>query len=105
MGATAKRSFDLSAEQAAFIDRKVASGEFSSANALIEEGIRTLQEREAFDDELPEMDEATLERLIRDEVMPVYEQLMADPSSAIPAEEVFDRLRKRHEERMAQNPK
>jgi len=42
---------------------------------------------------LSEQDEA-VERWLRDEVVPVYDAMRADPSRAIPAEQVFSELRR-----------
>lgn len=89
MSATAKRTVSLPEEQAAFIDAKVASGDYASASEVVRAGLRALRER----------DEA-VERWLRDEVAPAYDALAADPDRAIPAGQVWDALAARHAERV-----
>ena len=85
MPSPSKRTFSLPAAQARYIDRKVKSGAYASASEVVRAGLRALQER----------DEA-MERWLREEVVPVYEAYHADPSRAIPAEQVFAELRAHH---------
>jgi antitoxin ParD1/3/4 len=47
MPITKKRSIRLPAEQAAYIDAKVKSGEYASASEVIRAGLRALSERDA----------------------------------------------------------
>lgn len=77
-----KRTFSLPAEQAGYIDAQVASGAYASASEVVRAGLRALQERDA-----------AVERWLREEVVPVAAAMEADPSRAIPAEEVFAELR------------
>jgi antitoxin ParD1/3/4 len=84
-----KRSFKLPSEHAAFIDRLVASGAFTSGSEVVRAGLQALQERDA-----------VLEQWLRDEVAPTYDATMVDPSSRIPADKVFEELRDRHFERL-----
>ncbi len=79
-----KRTVSLPPEHAAFVDAQVASGAFASASAVVEAGLRALQER----------DDA-VERWLRTEVVAAHDALKADPSKAIPADRVMDRLRAR----------
>ena len=79
-----KRTFSLPVEHAAFIDAKVASGAYASGSEVVRAGLRALRER----------DEA-VERWLRDEVAPAYDEWAANPKSAIPAEDVFADLRAR----------
>ena len=85
MRATEKRTFSLPAEQAGYIDAQVASGAYASASEVVRAGLRALQERDAAE-----------ERWLREEVVPAYDAWKADPSRAIPAEEVFAELRALH---------
>lgn len=78
----AKRTISLPDEQADFIDAKVASGDYASVSEVVRAGLRALKER----------DDA-MERWIRDEVASTYDAMQADPSRAIPAEEVIAKLR------------
>ncbi len=89
MGAVEKRTITLAAEQASFIDAKVATGEYGSASDVVQAGIEALQERDA-----------AIERWLREEVVPTYERMKADPSRGIPAEKVFAELRAHHEKRL-----
>ena len=85
MSSVAKRTFSLPVEHAAFIDGLVASGAYASGSEVIRAGLRALQERDA-----------AVERWLREEVAPAYDALKADPSRALPAEDVFASLRLRH---------
>ncbi len=70
MTATKKRTYSLAEEQ--------------SASEVISAGLTALNERDE-----------TVERWLREEVAPAYDALKADPSSAIPAAQVFQELRER----------
>ncbi|WP_298955687.1 type II toxin-antitoxin system ParD family antitoxin [uncultured Methylobacterium sp.] len=89
-----KRTISLPSEHAAFIDAKVASGDYASASEVVRAGLRALKER----------DEA-VERWLKDEVAPTYDAMAADPSRGIPAESVFAEIRARHSERLRRDPK
>ena len=79
-----KRTVSLPREHAAFIDAQVASGAFASASEVVRAGLRALQERDA-----------AVERWLRTDVVAAYDAHQADPSKAIPADRVMDRLRAR----------
>ena len=85
MADTETRSFDLPVEQAAFIDAQVASGAFASPDELVSEGVRALQERDA-----------QIERWLREEVTPTYDEMGANPERAISADKWFGTIRKLH---------
>lgn len=89
MPAAEKRSFSLPVEQADYIDKLVASGTYATGSEVIRAGLRALQQR---DD--------VVERWLREEVAPVVLAMQADPSQAIPMEEVFDEIEALHRERM-----
>ena len=89
MSATAKRTVSLPDEQSAFIDAKVATGDYASASEVVRAGLRALKER----------DEA-VERWLRDEVAPTVDAMRGDPSRAIPAGEVRIALAARHAARV-----
>ena len=89
MPATAKRTFSLPVEQAKFIDTKVASGSYASGSEVVRAGLRALQERDT-----------AVERWLREEVVPVYDAMKADPKRAIPAKKVFDAVRAHHARRL-----
>jgi antitoxin ParD1/3/4 len=85
MPASAKRTFSLPAEQAEFIDSKVASGAYATGSEVVRAGLRALQERDA-----------AVERWLREEVVPVYDAMKANPRRAVAAEQVFAELRARN---------
>ena len=89
MAAARKRTFSLPAEQAEFIDTQVASGTYASASEVVRAGLRALQERDA-----------AVERWLREEVVPVYDAMKAEPTRAIPATRVFAAVRAHHAARL-----
>ena len=89
MSKVEKRTVSLPADQANYIDTQVATGTYASASEVVRAGLRALQER----------DEA-VSRWLRDEVAPVYDAMQADPARAVSADEVFTKLRARHEARL-----
>lgn len=84
-----KRTFSLAEEQAQFIDAKVEAGEFASASEVVRAGLRALKER----------DDA-IERWLREEVVPTYDAMKADPSRAIPLADAFEEIQRRREARL-----
>src|SRR5690606_7920539 len=91
MATTVKRTISLSREQADFLDTKVGIGGYASASEVVRAGLRALKER----------DEA-VERWLREEVAPVYDAMLASPSRARPAKQVFKALHKHHQQRTKQ---
>jgi antitoxin ParD1/3/4 len=89
MPSTAKRTFSLPAEHAKFIDAQVRSGAYASGSEVVRAGLRALQERDA-----------AVERWLREEVVPVYDAMKADPSRGIPAKKVFEKVRSHHARRV-----
>jgi len=83
-----KRTVSLPAEQAAYIDSLVALGAYASDSEVVRAGLRALQERDA-----------AVEHWLREEVISVYAAMENDPNRAIPAEQVFAAVRRRHAER------
>lgn len=84
-----KRTISLPAEQASYIDSLVASGAYATASEVVRAGLRALQERDA-----------AIERWLRDEVVPVFDAMQADPGRAIPADQVMATIRAHHAARL-----
>jgi len=89
MSAIAKRTVSLPEEQAAFIDAKVAAGDYASASEVVRAGLRALKER----------DEA-VERWLLSEVAPTWDAMAGDPARAVDRDQVLSDLRARHAARM-----
>jgi antitoxin ParD1/3/4 len=77
-----KRTVSLPSEQSRYIDQLVDSGTYASASEVVRAGLRALEERDS-----------AVERWLRTEVVQAYDELDANPGSAIPAEKVFMKLR------------
>lgn len=88
MSAPLKRTVELTPEQDAFIEAKIASGEYADAGDVLKEGLKALQE-----------EQTALERLLRTEAVEAYDRLQADPSRGIPLDEAFEDVLARHAER------
>ena len=88
MPATSKRTFSLPAEQSKFIDKQVARGTYASGSEVVRAGLRALQERDA-----------AVERWLKEEVVPTYDAMKADPKRGIPAKKVFAAIRAHHARR------
>ena len=84
-----KRTFSLPTDQAGYIDALVASGTYASGSEVVRAGLRALQERDA-----------AIESWLQAEVLSVYDAMRADPSRAIPAEQVFATIRARHADKV-----
>jgi len=85
MPAAEKRTFSLPVEQASYIDALVASGAYASASDVVRAGLRALQERDA-----------TVERWLREEVVPVYDAMQSDPARGVSAADMLFAIRARH---------
>ena len=79
MSATTKRTISLPSEHAAYVDAKVASGDYASVSEVVRDGLRTLKAR----------DDA-IEAWLRGPVVETYDKMRADPSRGIPVKEAFD---------------
>lgn len=84
-----KRTVSLPAEHTAYIDAKVASGDYASSDEVMQAGLQALQER----------DEA-VELWLREEVAPTFDEMAKHPERAIPIETAFAKLREHHARRI-----
>jgi len=82
MRTTQPLSITLPHDMAAMVKAKVASGEYATESEVIRDGLRILQARDA-----------AVETWLRDEVAKSYDEFAGDPQSAIPAEEMMERVR------------
>ena len=78
----------LPPDVAALVEHKVRSGAYASASDVVREGLRALQERDA-----------GLEHWLREEVLVGHAEYLADPSAAVAAEEILDRIKARQGKR------
>jgi antitoxin ParD1/3/4 len=85
-----KRTFSIPSNQGRYIDRLVGTGAYASASEVVRAGLRALEERDA-----------AIERWLKEEVVPAYDALAADPNRAIPASKVFSAVRRRSSRRGA----
>jgi antitoxin ParD1/3/4 len=89
MSTTEKRTVSLPPEQARFVDGLVASGTYASVSEVVRAGLRALQERDA-----------AVERWLREEVVPVYDAMQADPARGLTPEQVAAAIRVHHAARL-----
>ena len=85
MSSSHKRTFSIPAEQSAFIDEKIESGQFASGSEVVRAGLRALQER----------DDA-VERWLREEVAATYDAATAGRGATMSVGDAFDQIRARH---------
>lgn len=89
MSATAKRTFSLPSEQAAYIDALIDQGAYASASEVVRAGLRALKDRDA-----------AIEKWLHMAVAETFDRMRDDPDRAIPARQVFGDLRARHAARL-----
>jgi putative addiction module CopG family antidote len=90
MRTTQQYSITLPHEMAEIVEEKVQSGHYASVSEVLRDGVRALIER----------DEA-FEKWLREDVAASYDAHKADPSRAIPIEDVMGRILERAREREA----
>ncbi|CAG9176289.1 hypothetical protein LMG23992_03213 [Cupriavidus laharis] len=81
MRTTQQLSVTLPTEMAHAVKEKVRSGEYASESEVIRDGLRTLFARDR-----------AVENWLREEVVPAYQAIKADPSRGRTAEEIRTRL-------------
>jgi antitoxin ParD1/3/4 len=83
-----RRTVSLPVEQADYIDRLVASGEYGSASEVVRAGIRALQKHDE-----------VIEHWLQTEVAETYDRMRNDPARGIPLQTVAEKFRKKAIER------
>ncbi|MBN9982778.1 type II toxin-antitoxin system ParD family antitoxin [Rhizobium laguerreae] len=81
MRTTQPLTITLPLEMAQMVKAKVSSGEYATESEVIRDGLRTLAARDA-----------AVEKWLRDEVVPTYDEMKAHPERALSVEEVRRRL-------------
>jgi putative addiction module CopG family antidote len=84
MRATKQLSITLPLEMAEAVESKIKSGGYASVSEVVRDGVRALLERDA-----------AVERWLRDEVAAGHAEYLADPSKAVPADEILARIKAR----------
>lgn len=79
MRSTQSLSVTLPHEMAQMVKDKVASGEYATESEVIHDGLRTLAARDS-----------AVERWLREEVAPTYDELKAHPERTVSLDEAFD---------------
>ena len=88
MSAAKKISITITPAMKRVLDERVASGQFASASELMREAFRTWQRQQDEHEERLASIRARIQKSVD------------DPRPSIPAEEVFDRLKKMHEQNL-----
>jgi antitoxin ParD1/3/4 len=81
MRTTQSLSITLPHEMAQMVKAKVSSGEYATESEVIRDGLRSLTFRDA-----------AVEKWLREDVVPTYDAVMADPSLTVSANEAWKRL-------------
>ncbi|MBX5014511.1 type II toxin-antitoxin system ParD family antitoxin [Rhizobium lentis] len=84
MRTTQPLTITLPLEMAQMVKAKVTSGEYATESEVIRDGLRTLAARDA-----------AVEKWLRDEVMPTYDKMKANPERALSLADAFDGFDKR----------
>ncbi len=78
MRTTQQFSITLPFEMAAVVEAKINSGAYASVSEVMRDGVRALMERDA-----------ALERWLRTEVVAAHKEYLANPGSAVTADELL----------------
>lgn len=85
MRTTQQLSITLPTEMAEVVKAKVRAGEYATESEVIRDGLRTLLARDR-----------AIESWLHQQVGPAYDELKADPSRAVTADQVRTRLAAEH---------
>lgn len=78
MRTTQPLTITLPLEMAQMVKAKVSSGEYATESEVIRDGLRSLAARDA-----------AVEKWLREEVVPTYDEMNAHPERGIPLDEAF----------------
>jgi putative addiction module CopG family antidote len=81
MRSTQPMTITLPLEMAEMVKAKVASGEYATESDVVREGLRGLVLRDA-----------AVEKWLRDDVLPTYDAMAANPGAALSADETWTQL-------------
>jgi antitoxin ParD1/3/4 len=84
MRTTQQFSITLPNDMASAVAQKITSGRYASVSEVMRDGLRALMERDA-----------AIDRWLREEVVPGHQDYLADPSKAVPADQIMERLKAR----------
>lgn len=85
MRTTKQLSITLPKEMADAVKAKVETGEYASESEVIRDGLRVLMARDRL-----------VESWLKEQVIPAYDALKADPSRAVSIEQIRERLAAEH---------
>jgi antitoxin ParD1/3/4 len=88
MRTTQQLSITLPLEMAEAVKAKVAAGEYASESEVIRDGLRALLARDRI-----------METWLREQVVPAFDAIKADPSRAVSIDDVRARLAAEHKAR------
>jgi antitoxin ParD1/3/4 len=77
MPSAESRTIILPADQAKYIDTLVAAGAYASPSEVVKAGLEALQDRDA-----------SLDRWLREEVVPTYDAMQDEPGRGVSADEI-----------------
>jgi antitoxin ParD1/3/4 len=81
MRTTQSLSITLPLEMAKMVKDKVASGEYATESEVIRDGLRSLAARDA-----------AIEKWLREDVVPIAQQIKGDPGSTLSPQDAWKRL-------------
>ncbi len=84
MRTTQQFSITLPHDMAEIVEGKIKTGAYASVSEVVRDGVRALLERDA-----------AVERWLREEVVAGHAEYLADPSKAVPADDILRRIKAR----------
>ena len=91
MSTVEKRTISLPKQQADYVDSLVARGDYGSVSEVVRAGLRELRARDA-----------QIEKWLREEVVPAYDEALSHPERWMTADQVLQELAERRAHRHGQ---